>query len=136
MKFKIKKLVSGAMLPTTQEGDVGYDLYCTELEQKENILIAKTGLSIELPKGYWAQIENRSSMGFKGVSVHGGIIDNQYRGEIMIMLNLHNKDVDIRVGDKIAQLIIRKEIKFEIEEVVGDLQDTFRGDRGFGSTGR
>lgn len=137
MELKIKKMDKKAKLPTTQKEDVGYDLYCTDLEKLDNgLLLAKTGIAIELPRGYWAQIENRSSMGSKGISVHGGIIDNGYRGEIMVMLNLHNSNnIKIEVGDKIAQLIIRKEIKFPIYEVE-NLTESERGEKGFGSTGK
>lgn len=136
MVLKIRKLNENAKTPTSQKEDVGYDLYCTELQKVDNgMLIAKTGIAIELPIGYWAQIENRSSMGYKGISVHGGIIDNGYRGEIMVILNPHNENVKIEVGDKVAQLIIREEIKFPIKEV-DSLTDTNRGNKGFGSTGK
>jgi len=135
---KVKKVVENAIVPTTREGDVGYDLYC----YANNIITATstkihTGISIELPEGYWAQICNRSSMGKHGFTVMGGIIDNAYRGEIMVMLtNPEQQEIlSIEHGDKIAQLVIHKENKFGID-LVEELSITKRGESGFGSTGK
>jgi dUTP pyrophosphatase len=137
---KIKKLHSQAKLPTRREGDVGWDLYAISSEALAPGLIkVSTGIAIELPEGYWGQIENRSSMGKNGYDVHGGIVDNHYRGEIIVVLAMHGGGIppDILPGGKIAQLIVRRQedIGWALEES-DTLSDTVRGSNGFGSTGR
>ena len=101
-------------------------------------LVVKTGLFISLQKGYEAQIRPRSGLALKkGVTVLNspGTIDADYRGEIgVILINLSDSDFEINTGDRIAQMIIAKHEKIEWE-VVDKLDDSVRGDKGFGSTG-
>lgn len=100
--------------------------------------IVKTGLFIELPHGYEAQIRPRSGMAIKkGVSVLNapGTIDADYRGEIgVILINLSQEDFSIQDGDRIAQLVVAQHEHVEWEEVQ-QLEDSARGKGGFGSTG-
>jgi dUTP pyrophosphatase len=104
----------------------------------ERVLVP-TGLSIELPEGYEAQIRPRSGIAIKkGITVLNspGTIDSDYRGDIGIMLvNLSNKEVEIRDGERIAQIVITKHESIEWEKS-SDLEDSERGADGFGSTGQ
>jgi len=138
--IKIRRLNPAAKLPTRRDGDVGWDLYACTVESLTDTLIkVGTGIAMELPEGYWGQLENRSSMGKQGYDVHGGIVDNAYRGEIMVILAKHSPSTEVTVepGSKIAQLIIRKQEDegWELLEKEA-LSDTVRGADGFGSTGR
>ena len=97
-----------------------------------------TGLYIELPIGYEAQVRPRSGLAFKkGITVLNspGTVDADYRGEIgVILVNLSNEDFVIENGERIAQLIIAKHERAEWIEVQ-KLSETSRGEGGFGSTG-
>ena len=100
--------------------------------------IVKTGLFIELPMGYEAQVRPRSGLAAKkGITVLNspGTIDADYRGEIgVILVNLSNEDFTIENGERIAQLVIAKHER-AVFEVVENLSETERGEGGFGSTG-
>lgn len=100
--------------------------------------IVKTGLFIELPIGYEAQVRPRSGLAAKkGVTVLNspGTIDADYRGEIgVILVNLSNEPFTVENGERIAQLIIAKHERAEWNEVEA-LTETSRGEGGFGSTG-
>lgn len=100
--------------------------------------IVGTGLFIELPIGYEAQVRPRSGLAAKkGITVLNspGTIDADYRGEIgVILVNLSNDDFEIVNGERIAQLVIAKHERAEWQQVT-ELSETSRGDGGFGSTG-
>lgn len=100
--------------------------------------IVKTGLFIELPIGYEAQVRPRSGLAVKnGITVLNspGTIDADYRGEIgVILVNLSNEDFTVKNGDRVAQLIITKHERAIWDETV-ELTETERGAGGFGSTG-
>ena len=100
--------------------------------------VVKTGLFISLQQGYEAQIRPRSGLALKkGITVLNspGTIDADYRGEIgVILINLSDSDFEINTGDRIAQMIIAKHETIEWE-AVDKLDDSVRGDKGFGSTG-
>jgi len=101
--------------------------------------IIPTGLFMELPVGYEAQVRPRSGLAAKhGVSVLNspGTIDADYRGEIgIILVNLSNDIFTINNGDRVAQMVIAKHERAEWNEVL-NLSETSRGEGGFGSTGR
>ena len=107
------------------------------LKPQERILI-KTGLYIELEKNYEAQVRPRSGLALKkGITVLNspGTIDADYRGEIgVILINLSTNNFNIESGDRIAQLVISKHetIEWKLSE---SLNDSNRGEKGFGSTG-
>lgn len=107
------------------------------LKPFERILV-KTGLFIELPVGYEAQVRPRSGLALKkGITVLNtpGTIDADYRGEIgVILINLSNEDFVIENGERIAQLVIAKYEQAALIEV-NELSETQRGAGGFGSTG-
>jgi dUTP pyrophosphatase len=139
VKIKIKKLNSDAIIPKySHAGDAGMDLFSVEdliLKPKHRALV-KTGLSIELPKGYVSLIWDKSGIALKGIKTMGGVIEHTYRGEYKIVLiNLSSKNYEIKKGEKIAQMLIQKIETAEVEEV-GELSETTRGDGGFGSTGK
>ncbi|WP_347067085.1 dUTP diphosphatase [Flavobacterium sp. WV_118_3] len=100
--------------------------------------LVKTGLFIELPIGYEAQVRPRSGLAFKkGITVLNspGTVDADYRGEIgVILVNLSNEPFVIENGERVAQLVIAKHERAEWE-LVGTLSETVRGEGGFGSTG-
>ncbi len=100
--------------------------------------IIKTGLFLELPVGYEAQVRPRSGLAAKkGITVLNapGTIDADYRGEVgVILVNLSNDDFIIENGERVAQLVIAKHERAEWTEVT-ELSETSRGEGGFGSTG-
>lgn len=125
-------------------GSAGYDLYAHWEEQRDSIKIPAmgralipTGVFLEIPKGYHAQVCSRSGLALKeGLFVLNapGIIDSDYRGEVgVILMNINDHCVYIDSGNKIAQLIFVKheEVEFAVEE---HLSETVRGSNGFGST--
>jgi dUTP pyrophosphatase len=97
--------------------------------------LVPTGLHLELPVGYEAQVRGRSGLAIReGLVVALGTIDADYRGEInAIVFNLSDKDIIIKPNQRICQLIICKYEKIEL--TLGELSDTKRGSNGFGSTG-
>ena len=108
------------------------------LKPLERTLI-KTGLFLELPNGYEAQVRPRSGLSLKkGITILNspGTIDADYRGEIgIILINLSNNNFEINDGDRIAQLVISKYERISWVEV-DSLSETSRGSDGFGSTGK
>lgn len=140
----IRKLDPNAILPTYgSEYAAGADLYAciTEtisFEPGETKLI-HTGLSMEIPAGYAGLIYARSGLASKkGLAPANkvGVIDADYRGEIMVALYNHsNKSVSIEPQERIAQLVITPYLTACFEET-DQLSDTVRGEGGFGSTGR
>jgi dUTP pyrophosphatase len=125
------------------EGSAGMDLRANlaeaiTLRSLERTLVP-TGLSIELPEGYEAQVRPRSGLAIKqGLTCLNtpGTIDSDYRGEIkVILINLSNEPQTIQHGDRIAQMVISKVTKADLTEVQF-LNDTVRGEGGFGHTGK
>jgi len=123
------------------DGDAGVDLYSSEdyvLKPGETKLIS-SGIKIEVPKEYEAQIRPRSGLALKNsVTVLNtpGTIDHQYRGIVGIILINHGKnDFQIKKGERIAQMVFNKIESVDFQELE-ELSDTKRGDGGFGSTGK
>ena len=141
MKIKIINK-SQHPLPKYQTAlSAGMDLYANleesiTLKSLERKLIP-TGLFLELPEGYEAQVRPRSGLAIKnGISVLNapGTIDADYRGEIgVILVNLSTEDFNINNGDRIAQMVIAKYETAEWQEV-SEINETERGAGGFGST--
>ena len=131
------------MVPRYAHGpdeDAGMDLHSVEattLEPGETKLVA-TGLAIELPAGYEAQIRPRSGLALKyGITLPNSpaTIDPGYRGELRVILhNLGRETFQILPGERIAQMVIARYEAVEWEE--GDLAESRRGESGFGSSGR
>jgi dUTP pyrophosphatase len=143
MRIRIKRLVDAAALPEYAHGpleDAGMDLRATErvvLHPGTPTLIS-TGLAIELPPGFEAQIRPRSGLALRHAITMPNApatIDPGYRGELrVILLNLGAADYVVEAGDRIAQIVVARYEAVEWDE--GDLTDTARGAGGFGSSGR
>jgi dUTP pyrophosphatase len=137
---KVKKLHPDAKIPTRMsEGASGFDLYACEEIACTGIgpVKVRTGIAIELPRGYEAQVRPRSSVPLKRaliVSNAPGTIDSDYRGEIhVIMHNVKPRYLwAARKGERIAQLVVKKVPEVVFKEV-DELDDTERGEGGFGS---
>jgi dUTP pyrophosphatase len=141
MKILIKKLHADAHLPAYAHGpleDAGLDLRAVERVVLEpgGAQAVPTGIAIELPPGYEAQVRPRSGMALKhSLTVNFGTIDPGYRGEIrVVMFNLGHASYTVEKGDRIAQLVIARYEAIDWEE--GELGDSSRGSGGFGSSGR
>ncbi|MDR3242788.1 MAG: dUTP diphosphatase [Clostridiales Family XIII bacterium] len=141
MRVKIVSL-SGELPRYETEGAAGVDLKAfvdapISLPPGERAL-APTGVYIELPAGYEAQIRARSGLALKyGVGIVNGVgtIDSDYRGEIKIpLINWGAETVLIKSGDRIAQMVIAKHERIQWEEAE-NLTDSARGENGFGHTG-
>lgn len=145
LKFKrIDESMSDIQLPEYQtEGAAGMDIRAAIdsviLVPKRGFVAVPTNLQVEIPWGFEIQVRPRSGLAFKngiGILNAPGTIDEDYRGEIKVILfNFGNEDFEIKRGDRIAQLIIGKVYRANIE-VADSLSDTDRGDGGFGSTGK
>ncbi|QHJ84278.1 MAG: hypothetical protein [Bacteriophage sp.] len=137
MEVKIKKLHKDAVIPKyAQSGDSGLDLTATSMNYDDHgNAVYGTGLAIEIPKDYVGYIFPRSSISKKTLALTNsvGVIDSNYRGEIMLKFKFSNISI-YSIGDRIAQLIIMPIPSIELEEVE-ELSDTNRGTGGFGSTG-
>ena len=139
---KIRIVTKTGVLPTYEtRGSSGMDLRSTvnhQLLPGKRCLIP-TGIFIELPEGYEAQVRARSGFAVKhGIGIVNGVgtIDSDYRGEIQVcLINWGEESFEIKQGDRIAQLIISQYERIEWEEVAA-LEDTERGAGGFGSSGK
>ena len=157
VKVKFKKLYDNAKLPErAHPTDAGMDLYAynfskfcdgklingyelpINLQPASRVLI-KCGFAMSIPVGWEAQVRPRSGLALKeGISIVNspGTIDCSWRGEVAAILINHSKEmVVIRKGDRIAQMVISEVPHLEVEEVE-ELDDTERGEDGFGSTGK
>lgn len=143
MNVKIINKSKNALPHYATSGSAGMDLRANideaivleSLERK----VVPTGLYIELPVGYEAQIRPRSGLAFKkGLSIPNapGTIDSDYRGEIgVILINLSKEAITIEPSERIAQMVIAKYEVVNWEEV-SELSDSDRGAGGYGSTGK
>jgi dUTP pyrophosphatase len=145
IKIRITRLRENEDLPLptyATEGSAGMDLFAdveNEITIKPGeIAIVPTGIAIELPPGYEAQIRPRSGLAINyGITLLNtpGTIDSDYRGEIkVILINLGKNDFIVKRGDRIAQMIVSKYAKVVWEETK-ELNKTKRGEGGFGHTG-
>ena len=144
MYLKIKRLHPDAEIPIrAYNGDLGFDLFALEtvVIQPGQTVTAKTGVACSFPEGWGAFIKPRSSQGKASIDIFGGVVDNGYRGEIGVLLhNAIQSDTDVetviyRKGEKIGQLVLVQVFPGQVVEVQ-ELDDTTRGNKGFGSTGR
>lgn len=152
--IKVKKLIPDAIIPQRgRSGDACYDLYTSEevfLRESEGKVLAPTGIALELPVNYEAEIRPRSGISLKGlevkrlsddvpenvdVDVIQGTIDSNYRGEINIIIRYSSfYQTYIPKGTKLAQMKINYVPDTELIEVE-ELSDSNRGTKGFGSSG-
>lgn len=143
MRIRIRKIHQGAVLPEYAHGpreDAGMDLRAVADVTLESGIpqLVPTGLTIEIPAGYEAQVRPRSGLALKhAITMPNapGTIDPGYRGEVrVILLNLGQEPYTIHAGDRIAQMIVARYEAVEWEE--GELANSARGEGGFGSSGR
>ena len=141
MRLKVQKLHPDAELPLkATSGSACYDVYSIKrhlLSPMERASIP-TGLAFELPEGYGLDIRPRSGLASRGLIILNspGTLDSDYRGELrVICMNLSSGNILVSKGDRIAQVRLFKELCMEFEEVK-ELNETERGPRGFGSTGK
>ena len=136
MKIKLNK---GAYMPVRgHEADAGLDLRTPErvvIYPNDSVTI-NTGVHVQIPFGYFGKLESKSGLNVNhGIVSHGGVIDSGYTGPVVVKLYNQGKQKYVfEQGDKIVQLIIQPCL-LPMLELVDDLEDTYRGDNGFGSTG-
>lgn len=139
MKLKVKKMSPDAKLPLYgHKGDAGMDLFSSSeyVLQKGEVYAVPTGIKVEIPMGYVGLIWDKSGVSLKSVHRLAGVVDAGYRGEIkVVMVNLGQDPFVIDKGMKIAQFLIQPIVEAEVVEVE-DLEDSSRGEGGFGSTGK
>jgi len=143
MKVKIINTSNNPLPAYATPGSAGLDVYANIIEGRVTLqpfdrkLIA-TGLYLELPEGYEAQMRPRSGLALKrGITLPNSpaTIDSDYRGELkVILINLSNKNQTIKHGDRIAQMVIKSYKKIILEETA-TLSTTIRNDGGFGHSG-
>ena len=136
--IRVKRLVPDIKLPTyAHPDDAGMDLYSAEdkvIAPGEHCTI-KTGVAIAVPKGFVGLIWDKSGIAKNGLKTMGGVLDSNYRGEIILILkNVSDKAYEVKKNNKIAQLLIQPIVNNQVVEV-SDLDATDRGDKGLGSTG-
>ena len=124
----------------TLTGDSGYDVTAVEdtVIPAKGAAVVPVGLKLAyLPPGFWIRIESRSGLQFKhGLQAFNGIIDNQYRGDMGIrILNHSDNDYTAKKGDRVAQLVIYPLIALN-SGFAEQVQETQRGEKGFGSSGK
>ena len=142
MRLTLKRLDPELPLPRyAHDGDAGLDLYsaCSVDILPGHRVLIPTGIAVAIPAGFAGFIQPRSGLALRsGLSLVNtpGLIDSHYRGEIKIIAINHDASTTISVahGDKIAQLVIQRVERVQIEEV-DELDETVRGEMGFGSTG-
>lgn len=144
MEIKIKRLNERAKIPTFgTEFSAGADLYCAE-EHEISVCSGQkcsigTGISMEIPEGYVGLVFARSGLACKnGLRLCNsvGVIDADYRGEIKVVLHNDSEYVrEIKPGERVAQMIVMPYPKVSFIEVE-ELNNTVRGESGFGGTGR
>lgn len=146
MVLKVKRLTETATLPTFGDPDAaGCDLYA-DLNGENSIIVRpgslvaiSTGIACEFPEGYFGMVVPRSSVGTKRGLVLAntvGIIDNSYRGDIMMIFrNVSDDAQEIHHRERLAQMILLPYVKYSIEDT-DTLSETERGEGGFGSTGK
>lgn len=124
----------------TLTGDSGYDVTAVEetVIPARGAAVVPVGLKLAyLPPSFWIRIESRSGLQFKhGLQAFNGIIDNQFRGDMGIrMLNHSDADYTVKKGDRVAQLVLYPLIALE-SHFAEEVQETTRGEKGFGSSGK
>ena len=143
--LRVKLLVEGARAPVVAHPgeDLGYDLFaleCVSLVPRVTVKV-RTGISVEAhhpgtgaPLGLL--VRDRSSMAARGIATTAGVIDAGYRGEILVLMtNLTDTAVELKAGEKIAQMIPVPVLTGSVEEVES-LEDSARAEKGVGSSGR
>lgn len=136
----VKRFHASATLPKRGSAlAAGYDLSACEpctVPKSGGRAIVSTGLQLHIPPGCYGRVAPRSGLAAKrGIDVGAGVIDADYRGQVgVILFNFGDSDLNIKVGDRVAQLILERIATPDVVEV-DKLDETQRGEGGFGSTG-
>lgn len=137
--LEVKLFHPDAKTPKRQTcGSVGHDLYSAEaiVVPAHQLKMINTGVGVRLPYETYARVAPRSGLALKGIDTLAGVVDPDWTGEIKVVLMNHSdKDFQVNVGDRIAQLILER-ICLPVVREVKDIPETDRGARGFGSTGK
>jgi dUTP pyrophosphatase len=140
--LKVQRLRPDARLPVrATAGSSGLDLVAC-LEEPDGLLLGRdpvlvpTGIALEIPTGFDAQIRPRSGLSARGVGVALGTIDSDYRGEVLVTMYVFGSQESFRIrhGDRIAQLVLSRLAELPVMEAE-ELSPTARGGGGHGSTG-
>ena len=138
MELKIKRIHPAAKLPSYgHPGDAGLDLYAAvdHVLAPASVYAVPTGIKMAIPPGYVGLVWDKSGISLKGVHRLAGVVDAGYRGEVqVVMVNLGGEPFAIKPGMKIAQMLIQPVMSVSVVEA-DELDDTSRGEGGFGSTG-
>jgi|TARA_R110000772_G_scaffold5536_7_gene19840 dUTP pyrophosphatase len=140
MTLKFEKTHEDATLPVkNHDNDTGMDV--TSIEDitipARGSAVVGVGLKFAyIEPGFWIKVEGRSGLGFKhGIMPHSGIIDEGYRGDAGVKLyNLTDVDYTVKAGERVAQFVVYANYPVEVSE--GDVVDSDRGEKGFGSSGK
>lgn len=144
---EVMRLNANAVIPTRAHGgDAGIDIYASEdvfIRQGETVVVP-TGIAMNIPNGFYGKIEDRSSLASMGLRTGAGVVDAGYLGELGVVIhNLNNISnssyrglgYQVNKGQRIAQIVINPVVPAALVEVE-ELNNTERGSRGFGSSGR
>jgi dUTP pyrophosphatase len=138
MELKVKRIHPEARLPVYgHAGDAGLDLFSVvdRVLGPGEVFAVPTGIQVAIPAGFVGLVWDKSGISLKSVHRLAGVVDAGYRGEVqVVMINLGKEPFAIKSGMKIAQMLIQPVAGVAIVES-GTLDDTSRGDGGFGSTG-
>lgn len=139
MELKVSRIHPDAKLPSYgHKGDAGVDLFSVVdlVLERGQVQAVSTGIKVAVPEGHVGLIWDKSGISLKGVHRLAGVIDSGYRGEVkVVMINLGDSPFVIEKGMKVAQMLIQPLIVVKVVETE-ELDDTPRGEGGFGSTGK
>ena len=139
MELKVKRIQKDVKLPRYgHAGDAGLDLFSSVdfVLAAGQVEAVPTGIKVAVPEGYAGLIWDKSGVSLRGVHRLAGVIDSGYRGEVkVVMVNLGGEPFIIEKGMKIAQMLVQPVENVDVIEVE-DLEETSRGEGGFGSTGK
>ena len=139
--FKVALCHPDAKSPQRKtSGSAGFDLYACEnkIVKSQHRTLISTGIKIQVPEDCYARIAPRSGLAVSEIDVSAGVVDSDYRGELKVLLiNNSTNDLHVDKGDRIAQLVIERIYNDEFNLVTEEeLEDSNRGEGGFGSTGK
>jgi dUTP pyrophosphatase len=137
--LKVAKLTEHAIVPTRGSAlAAGYDLYSAYdyVIPANGKILAKTDIQVKVPHGTYGRVAPRSGLAWKNhIDIGAGVVDEDYRGNVgVVMFNHSAVEFVVKAGDRVAQLVCEK-ISYPDIEVLDTLDETIRGEGGFGSTG-
>lgn len=138
--MKFHKTHQDAQLPVkNHDNDAGWDVFAVQdgVVPAHGKMVIDVGLVLAfLEPGYWLRVASRSGLSFKhGLLAHPGVIDNGYRGSLGVLLYNHSDaDYQVKQGDRVAQIVAHFNIDLQVEW--GNIEETERGGKGFGSSGK